>query len=140
MADLSTDLRRVVVEAYKAGKSGTYDATAELFGIGRATVSRWLRRKRETGDVEPRAKGGNNPRRIDLGWLRKHCEENPDARIIDRIEAWEKHSDDTASIGAMWNALHAIGWSFKKRLRSPVSANVQTSKRNAKRSSANSQV
>lgn len=135
MADYSIDLRRKIVEAYESGRSGTYDATAALFGVGRATVSRLLRLKRDTKDVERKPKGGNNPRRIDLEWLRKHCEKNPDARIIDRIVAWEKHGKDSASLGAMWNALHAIGWSFKKRHRSPGSATAPMFKRSAQRSS-----
>ena len=45
------DVRRRVVDAYLSGRSGTYEETAALFGVGRATVSRLLWRKRETGDV-----------------------------------------------------------------------------------------
>src|ERR1700704_6879607 len=114
MPDLSIDLRRKLVAAYKAGRSGTYDATAVLFGVGRATVSRALRRQRETGDQRYRPKGGNNPRRVDLDWLRKQCEKRPDDRIVDRIKALERLSGEVVSYGAMWGALHAIGWSFKK--------------------------
>ena len=55
MADLSLDLRRRVVRAYHEGLTATYEATAELFGIGRATVSRLLRLERETGDVLPKS-------------------------------------------------------------------------------------
>jgi transposase len=114
MASPSEDLRRRVVEAYRAGCSGTYLATAALFGVGRASVSRWLRRARETGDIAYKPRGGNNPRRVDLDWLRGHCVAHPDARIPDRIDAWAQHSGTRASHGAMWGALHAIGWSFKK--------------------------
>jgi transposase len=115
MPDLSIDLRRKLVAAYKAGRSGTYDRTALLFGVGRATVSRALRRQRETGDQRYRPKGGNNPRRVDLDWLRKQCKERPDDRIVDRIKALEQRSGEVVSYGAMWGALHAIGWSFKKK-------------------------
>lgn len=115
MPDLSIDLRRKLVAAYKAGRSGTYDTTAALFGVGRATVSRALRRQRETGDQRYRPKGGNNPRRVDLDWLQKQCKERPDDRIVDRIKALEQRSGEVVSYGAMWGALHAIGWSFKKK-------------------------
>jgi transposase len=115
MPDLSIDLRRKLVAAYKAGRSGTYTMTAVLFGVGRATVSRALRRQRETGDQRYRPKGGNNPRRVDLDWLRKQCEARPDDRIVDRIKALEQQSGEVVSYGAMWGALHAIGWSFKKK-------------------------
>jgi transposase len=51
MKDLSLDLRRRLVDAYLLKKSGTYKQTAALFGVGEATLSRNLRRYRETGDV-----------------------------------------------------------------------------------------
>jgi transposase len=112
--DLSIDLRRRLVAAYRAGRSGTYGVTARMFGVGQATVSRLLRRHRETGDVQYKPKGGNNPRRVDLEWLQEHCRLSPDARIIDRIDALKAHTGEHVSYGAMWSAVHAIGWSFKK--------------------------
>jgi transposase len=115
MATVSIDLRRRVVAAYEADESGTYARTAALFGIGEATVSRLLRRHRETGDVEYKPRGGNNPRRIDMAWLRRHLEEQPDARLIDRIEAWRQHSGRKLSVTAIWNAVRACGWTHKKR-------------------------
>src|SRR5208283_2906978 len=117
MPDTSLDLRRRIVKAYEAGRTPTYEATATMFEVGTATVSRLLRRKRETGDVLPKPKGGNNPRRVDLEWLKKHAAEFPDARIIDRIAAWEAEKRKHVSLGSMWAALHKIGWTHKKRLR-----------------------
>jgi transposase len=117
MADISVDLRRRIVDAYQSGKTTTYEATASMFGVGRATVNRLLRRERESGDVLPKPRGGNNPRRVDLEWLRAHAKASPDARLVDRIAAWEKHSGKRVSIGAMWGALNAIGWTHKKRRR-----------------------
>ena len=38
----------------------TYEAIAAVLGVGRATVSRILRRHRETGDVAPLPRGGGN--------------------------------------------------------------------------------
>src|SRR5579863_7967416 len=119
MADLSVDLRRRLVEAYRSKKSGTYAETAALFGVGEATVSRNLRRYRETGDVIYKPKGGNNPRRVDLEWLRQDLMAHPDARLVDRIEAWKAHSGQGVSIGAMWLAVRACGWTHKKKRWSP---------------------
>jgi len=115
MANLSIDLRRRIVEAYRAERSGTYAETATLFGIGEATLSRLLRRFRETGDVQPKPKGGNNPRRVDLAWLREHLDANPDARLSERVDAWERKSGRRVSVTAMWSAVHACGWTHKKR-------------------------
>lgn len=114
MADISLDLRRRIVSAYRNGLTETYEATAEMFEVGRASVSRLLRRDRETGDVLPEKRGGDLRRSVDLAWIEKHAEEFPDARLVDRIEAWQAHSGRRVSIGAMWNALDAINWTHKK--------------------------
>jgi transposase len=115
MADLSIDLRRRLVEAYRSKKSGTYAGTARLFGVGEATVSRLLRWYRETGDVKYKPKGGNNPRRVDLDWLRENLQRHPDARLVDRISAWKEHSGKKVSLGTMWLSVRDCGWSHKKK-------------------------
>lgn len=117
MPEISLDLRRRIVRAYKGGKTSSYEATAEMFGVGRATVNRLLRRERETGDVVAKARGGNNPRRIDLEWLRVDADNNPDARLVERAEAWYKHCGKRVGVTAIWRGLHAIGWTHKKRRR-----------------------
>ena len=114
---ISLDLRRRVVAAYESGKTKSYAATAAMFGIGVATVNRLLRRKRETGDVKAKARGGNNPPVVDDAWLLEHATAHPDARLVDRIEAWRAHSGREVSMGAMSNALKRIGWTYKKRRR-----------------------
>jgi transposase len=109
-----------MVAAYLADASGTYAETAKLFGVGEATVSRNLRRYRDTGDVAYKPKGGNNPRRVDLAWMRQNLDAQPDARLIDRVEAWFQHSGQRVSIAAIWSAVHACGWTHKKRRWSPA--------------------
>ena len=138
MADISIDLRRRLVEAYRSKKSGTYAATAKLFGVGEATVSRLLRRHRETGDVKYKPKGGNNPRRVDLDWLKENLTKNPDARLIDRIAAWKKHTGDDVSLGAMWLAVHDCGWSHKKKLWSPGKETARMSRPSGRRGPSHS--
>ena len=60
---ISEDLRRRILEVREeSGK--TYEELAEQFRVGRATVNRVLRLKRETGDVQPRPRGGGMPRRV----------------------------------------------------------------------------
>ena len=135
MADLSIDLRRRVVEAYLAGRTATYAETATVFAIGYATVNRLLRRKRETGDVLSKPKGGNNPRRVDLNWLEENARSHPDARLIDRAAAWKEHSGRAVSISAISRGLHAIGWTHKKRRPLRASATALMSKRSGKTSS-----
>ena len=113
-ATVSLDLRRRIVNAYRTGLTETYEETAEMFGVGVATVGRLLRRDRETGDVRPKKRGGDLRRSVDLAWIAKHAQRFPDARLVDRIDAWEAQRGRRVSIGAMWNALDAIGWTHKK--------------------------
>lgn len=111
---IGKELRKRIVEAYASGLSGTYEETAALFGVGRASVSRLLRRFRETGAVEALPVGGNNPRKVDLEWLLEHAKAHPDARLIDRIEAWEAFSGRRVASSTMSKAMRSIDWSFKK--------------------------
>lgn len=123
---IGLELRKRIVEAYSSGGSGSYEETAELFGVGRATVSRLLRRYRETGGVEPLPIGGNYPRQVDLQWLRKHADEHPDARLVDRIDAWAVVSDRRVASSTMSKAMRTIGWTHKKKLQSPTSMSGRT--------------
>jgi transposase len=111
---IGIELRRRIVEAYDSGLSGSYEQTAELFGVGRATVSRLLRRHRETGDVKALPVGGNYPRQVDLDWLREHAQSEPDARLVDRIEAWEHVSGRRVASSTMSMAMRTFGWTHKK--------------------------
>lgn len=123
---IGIELRRRIVAAYTSGRSGSYEETAKLFGVGRATVSRLLRRYRDSGDVKPLPVGGNYPRQLDLEWLREHAQREPDARLVDRIEAWEKVSGRRVASSTMSKGMRAIGWTHKKRLPSPTSRNAKT--------------
>jgi transposase len=126
MADtISLALRRRIVRAYRSGLTSTYEETAEMFEVGRASVSRLLRRDRETGDVLPKRRGGDLRRLVDLAWIEKHAEAFPDARLVDRIEAWQEHSGRRVSVGAMWSALERDRpevQAVAKRLRSQPTA------------------
>lgn len=113
---IGIELRRRIVEAYGSGASGTYEETANIFGVGRATVSRLLRRYRTTGDVKALPIGGNYPRQVDLEWLVRHAEQEPDARLRDRIDDWEKESGRRVASSTMSLAMRTIGWTHKKRL------------------------
>jgi|SRR6516162_9383798 transposase len=50
-------LRKRVVESYEAGE-GSYPAIARKFGVGEASVRRWVALQRVTGRVTPRRKRG----------------------------------------------------------------------------------
>ena len=111
------ELRRRIVDAYESGLSGTYEETARLFAVGRASVSRLLRLHRSTGDIEPEQMGGNRERVIDLEWLKTHAQTFPDARLCDRIAEWEVESGHRVASSTMSNAMRTIGWTHKKNPR-----------------------
>jgi transposase len=54
-----------VVAAYESGK-GSYPQLGELFGVGEASVKRWVWLKRKLGSVEPKAAGGGRRSSITL--------------------------------------------------------------------------
>ena len=63
------ELRERAVRAYEAGE-GSAVTIAEQFGIGEATMKRWLWRYRDHGDLTPTKKGGGTRsliERTDLG-------------------------------------------------------------------------
>ncbi len=114
---ISIELRDRIVASYLTGLTGSYEKTASVFGVGRATVSRLLRRYRERGHVQPDPMGGNNPRKVDLVWLERHANAYPDARLWERIEAWEQKSGTQVCSATMSSAMRSIGWTHKKRHR-----------------------
>jgi transposase len=122
MAEISSHLRRRLVEVYRSKRSGTYSATAALFGVSAATVGRILRRFRQTGDVRCKRRGAHHQRRIDLQWLSQDLAANPARRLIDRVEAWERQSGKRVSIATMSLAARDCGWTLEKKRRSRSSA------------------
>jgi transposase len=118
------DTRRRLVAAYESGLCKTYEETAKLFAVGVATVSRNLRRKRETGDVLYRPKG-HARKKLDREWLARHAEEHPDATQRERAEAWEQQSGIRVTPQTVSNALREIGWTYKKRRPSHASATAK---------------
>ena len=111
----SRDLRTRIVAHYQADENTTYRLTAERFSVGEATVSRVLRVHRETGDVMPAPKPRKPRNKIDLEWLREHAVAHPDDRLKDRAEAFEAERGVSVSIAAVHYAMHAIGFTHKKK-------------------------
>lgn len=132
MTALSTDLRKRVVAYYEAHRASgaTYASTAKHFSIGHATVNRWLRLKRETGEVHVRPRKVVQRSPIDLVWLRQHAEAHPDATLKQRAEAHQHaHGGKVPSVVAMWGALRRLGFTHKKRPSTRKSGSWSASRR-----------
>lgn len=110
---LSNDLRERVVARREAGE--TIRSVASVFGIAPSTVSKWARRRRETGSVGP-AKFGGHRRRL----LAPH-RETLHALVSEMpFRSVRALRDELAELGiavseeAVRSFLHAERLSFKK--------------------------
>jgi transposase len=122
MKPYSKDLRLRVLSAVDAGTPR--EEVAKIFSVSMPTIKRWLKRRRETGDVEPRAIPGRPPRRGVMlkEWLPKHLEANDDLTLEEHREAFEDEFGQTVSasttIGRAIASLPDGGWPIKKVARS----------------------
>ena len=109
----SMDLRERVVAAVEKG--GLSCHAAAQFGLGVNTVILWVRRKRETGNVEPGQMGGHKPKAI-AGEYR--------AWLLERIKAKDftlrglvaelAERGLKVDYRSVWEFVHAEKLSFKK--------------------------
>lgn len=112
----SVDLRQRVVDALAKGM--THDEAAEVFSVGRATVYRWSRLKRERGSVAPLPHGGGNPRAVDSAGdlaLTELVAEKPDRFLPELTAELQKRTSQPASTSSVSRALQRLGLSRKKR-------------------------
>ena len=112
---LSMDLRERVVAAWEAGE-GTQDEVAERFGVGVASVVRWVALKRATGSLEPRPKAGRPPTLSDeeRELFAKLCNEQVDATQAELAEALAAAGGPVVSTSTISRELKRLGWTRKK--------------------------
>jgi transposase len=116
-ASTSVDLRRRVVDAYRRGGC-SYREIAERFAVGKASVSRWLRRFRETGQVAPLPHGGGMPRLIaakNEKVLNQLVLAHPDWTEAELGEAFRKRTRLSVSDVTVGRAVRRLGYSVKKK-------------------------
>ena len=120
MKPYSKDLRLRVLAAVDAGTPR--EEVAETFSVSMPTIKRWLRRRRETGDVEPRAIPGRPARKGAMlkGWLPKHLQANDDLTLEEHREAFGEHFGEEVSTSTIGRAIAGLPdgpWPLKKRRR-----------------------
>lgn len=131
---ISNDLRQRIVDRYMS-HSESYDAVAEYFQVGRATVNRIINRFRRTGSVDPSPRGGGYPPWIsdaELPRLRALVAELPDRTAEELTLEWRRRFGAELSRSSMVRALARAGLSFKKNPSARQSRNGPKSKRGAK--------
>lgn len=105
---------------------------ARLFGVGSATLERWLARWRngETLAAKP-AKPGPLPRLDEaaLARLKRQVAATPDARLRDHAQRWQEASGERLSEATLWRGLRALGWTRKKSTSSTPGATRPSARR-----------
>lgn len=117
MATVPVQVREAIVRAVEE-QGLTYQATADLLGVGYATVNRVLSRYRRTKSVAPLPRGGGwespiQGRIADL--LAKIVTTMSDATVEELTAALQRKARISTSRSAVQRALHRLGYSRKKR-------------------------
>src|SRR5215218_4790883 len=117
MKPYSKDLRLRVLSAVDAGTPR--EEVARTFSVFMPTIKRWLKRRRETGHVEPRVIPGRPPRKGAMlrEWLPKHLQANHDLTLEEHREAFEEQFGKRVSTSTIGRAIAGMpdgGWPLKK--------------------------
>ena len=91
----------------------------ELFGISRSTIKRWLKRRRQTGDVDIHEIPGRPSVKGEAlrEWLPAHLKSNPDLTLKEHCEAFEDETGVAVSEATMSRQIARLPgeWPLKKR-------------------------
>jgi transposase len=117
-APYSEDLRERALMRKAAGE--THRQIAAALQISPSCVSKWTKRKRETGSLAPARIGGYKPRTLSgacAQWLRERVASGP--VTLRGLTAELAERGIKTQPRAVWVFLHAEGLSFKKNAAAP---------------------
>lgn len=117
-APISLDLRRRIVDAYENGE-GTYREIAERFGVGEASVSRYVRLNRYCeGDLSPKNAGGDRRSVKFSPEVRRYVSslvlDEPNWTTQELADELEEVYGLEVSRQQVGRLLHALGFTFKR--------------------------
>lgn len=114
MRAYSIDLRDRIVQAVQQGASAA--TVAQTFGVGSATVTRYLARSRRTGSLAPTRPPGRTPRIRpgDYPALRAQLAAAPAATLAEHCTTWEQTHGVRVSVPTLYRAIRALNWTRKK--------------------------
>lgn len=124
MEAYSQDLRERVVHAVDRGQ-GTRRQIAAMFGVSTSWIRKLLQRRRKTGSVAAKPRGGGRrPRLDDAGdrRLRRLVERQPDATLSELCERMDRDIGTTC----VHRALRRLDLSLKRRCFMPRNATGRT--------------
>ncbi len=114
MRAYSLDLRERIVQAVRTGQSQR--AVARTFGVGSATVKRYLAQVWRTGSLAPKRPPGplSRIRPADYPVLRAQLAAAPAATLGEHCTSWEQSQGVRVSVPTMYRAIRAVNWTRKK--------------------------
>jgi transposase len=117
MKPYSKDLRLRVLAAVDSGVPR--EEVAKTFSVSVPTIKRWLKRRRETGDVEQRPIPGRPPLKGAAleEWLPSQLRNNNDLTLQEHHEAFEEEMGVLVSASTVGRAIARLpggGWPIKK--------------------------
>lgn len=115
MKAYSRDLRVRVLDALDGGMPRR--EVVRVFGVSSPTITRWRRRRRETGSLAPSPRPGPPGllRAALRAGLRPHLEAHPDATLEQHCTRWEEAHGVRPSHATMSRVIvHDLGWTRKK--------------------------
>ena len=129
------ELRERAVRAYQAGE-GTAATIAEQFGIGEATMKRWLWRFRDHGTLAPTKKGGGTPSPVERKEIEAILARLGDANAVEIAAEYNRHrrGGSRVHVTTIKRALHRFGYVVKKSADGRSKFYDPTSSRSAPRS------
>jgi transposase len=115
MKAYSQDLRQRVLRAVDQGTSQA--EIAKTFAVSISTIKRYLRQRRETGHVVPKAIPGRPARKgaVLQAKLREQLESHADATREEHCQLFEARYGLRVSPASISRARAALGWTRKKR-------------------------
>jgi transposase len=122
MSAYSIDLRRRVLAAVDAGMPR--HAVVRTFQVSLATLKRYLKQRRDTGDLTPKLPPGRPAHKgpaLRAG-LAALLAADPDATLPELCDRWETAHGVRVSTATMSRAIAHLGWTRKKRRWVPASA------------------
>lgn len=116
-AGLPIELRTRIVRAH-VDQGLSMQEIAELFGVGRTTVRRYLAKNARGESLEPRVAPGARPKlgTKEFAWLKKSIEKNPYVTSYELATLYNRRfRKNQVHRSTVLRAMHQLGFTHKKR-------------------------
>jgi len=116
MKNYSLDLRERVIGAWQK-QTATQAEIADTFAVNVSTVKDWIKRFRETGSVDPLARGHEQPliKDAQAPALQALVDQLPEATLTQYCDGWEQATGQRVSAPTMCRALQRFDRPRKKK-------------------------